>query len=200
MKHREHILVAFSGSANCLALLRLLADGLDESTHKKLILSVSVVIIDETVLFSKEETSRVTFIQEVVNKARAFPFPVFLSSLERCLKEHDFESGVDIVEVRPDGKYDLSENVSWSRKLKDLFVGTTESSAKETLLRHLKRRLLTSSAKCLGVVKVFTAESSTTLSVELMSGKLQYMSSFDRDEKDGEVAFRDSMRAWPAPC
>ncbi len=116
---------------------------------------------------------RSSFVKEVVEKARHFSYPVYLTSLEfalepefspdlltRCVKEGDD----DEYSYRPPEK-------SLTLRLKEVLDGTPEVTAREALFKHLRRRVLVGAARALGASKVFTGESSETVAINLMSGE-----------------------------
>lgn len=164
MKHGDQVLVGFNGDAGAVALLHLISLGTENSSQKRLMFETQTLVMDEGALFFENAQDRLHHVTKIQELAKRFAFPIWFCALEQVYSEN---------EVKVESTPTLPEQ-SLTLKLRALFDQCQEASAKEHMLRQLKRRLLARAATALKTNKIFTAESSTSLACSLMSGEFRF--------------------------
>nr|CAD7423817.1 unnamed protein product [Timema monikensis] len=163
MKDDTHVLLAHSGSQSSLALLHLVWTGLQETTHKRHFFDISVVYIDEGIIFGHSVKQRSATYAAVMNQVHSFQFSFYATALSRVL----CDSTENTCLLNPD--LSLEEEDELDLKLLALFKNVTSLTSKEDLLMKLRNQLLVRVAKELKCSKVFVGESSTRLAVKILT-------------------------------
>lgn len=158
------ILIATSGGASSSALLHLVREGLDESSHKKLRFEPACIYIDESCLSDSPDTGP-ELNQQVCNRVLALKFPCYLTSLEQIMSSQPPVP----VSISEDGPVELNTSLELKEKLQRLLSSCKSDSAKQDLLEQLRQELLSQCASALGYQKIFLGDSATALSVCILS-------------------------------
>ena len=171
MRPGDHVSVAFSGHPASICLAHCIRSGVDEA-QKRLLFDATLLVVDESGAFNRTAEERESFVRSLLSLAREFKFAVMITPLEDALQPCDDESkdSIRLYDVGPDFVYELPSS-DQTERLRSVFAGIKEPSAKEDLLRNLKQRVIIRASKKMGVKKIFTAESATSLAVTLLSGK-----------------------------
>ena len=160
IKINDKILIAFNGSHGSLALLKLVRNSFqDENNPKKISYLPHVLIIDETGILNFQ-------LDQVNSIAEKFDFPVYCVHLSKVL------------DMSGDKKIIGDENDSPTNDdllhINKLLNETSDESAKMSMLKILRMKLVLKAAKDIGCTKVFTGENATSLAVTLLSGKSNF--------------------------
>ena len=159
---RSRVLIGFHGNDAALSLLHLVSQGLSAQQNgiANTLVEHSVLVIDESGLAGGDKEEQ----RKVIECARTFDFPVYVVALEKAVSIDALTVDAIFNDVF---EYPGEEETS---RLQQALDCTAEHSAKETVLKQLRRRLLAKAATLLGMDRVYTAESATSLAVSLMSG------------------------------
>nr|CAD7597400.1 unnamed protein product [Timema genevievae] len=163
MKDDTHVLLAHSGSQSSLALLHLVWMGLQETTHKRHVFNISVIYIDEGIIFGHSVKQRSTTYAAVMDQVHNFHFSFYATTLSRVFCDNTENTCL----LNPD--LPLEEEDELDLKLLALFKNVTSLTSKEDLLLKLRNQLLVRVAKELKCSKVFVGESSTRLAVKILT-------------------------------
>ena len=182
-------MICFDGSSSGLALLHLNSSSEGESTNgknRRLLFTTDVVFIDDGGAFGESESNRRNRISDVIVVAEKLGFGgIMVTYLEHAI------SGCDHIPIVKSEKYAIDPQLPSDEersRLKELFSGMKDCTAKQSMLRHLKRRLLMRIAKENRFGKLFTSECSTSLAVSLLSG----IATGRGMQIPSDVGFRDS--------
>ena len=156
----DRILVGVSGGENSIALLHLLKQGI-ESDHKKLLFVPVVVWIDEGAVLDLDIEQRRKNAAEMREILESYGFSYHFARLE------DYISGEVVL---CDGQADLQCDESQSRALHATLSSLRDCTARQELVVQVRRTVLLGAARLLGCLKIMTAETSSRLAVELLSG------------------------------
>ncbi|XP_068200967.1 cytoplasmic tRNA 2-thiolation protein 2 [Palaemon carinicauda] len=161
----DQILIATSGGVSSSALLHLVREGLDESSHKKLRFEPACLYIDESCLSDDSPDAGPEFVQQVCNRVLSRKFPCYVISLEHIMSS---QPPVPTLYIE-DGSAELSTSLELKEQLRKLLSSCKTDSAKQDLLEQLRRELLCQCAGALGYSKIFLADNATSLSVSILS-------------------------------
>ena len=199
----SRVLICFDGSSSGLALLHLNSTSEGESSNgknRRLLFTIDVVFIDDGGAFGEPESNRRNRTSEVLAVAEKLGFgDIMVASLEHAISDCDQIPLVKSHGEAPERYLPSDEERS---KLEELFSRTRDCTAKQSLLRHLKKKLLMRIARENEFGKLFTSESSTSLAVSLLSGiatgrGMQIPSDVGfRDSTDPDVAVIRPMREF----
>lgn len=176
----EHILVAYSGGSASSALLHLIQEGRNPRAHRKLRFTATVIHIDETGALKLVDADRDEKLREIIACVKQRQLPFLLSSLEQelHLKQADSHEAPDISSVcwdvdSDDGEAEFRKRTAETERLKELFAALKSDSAREEFLRVAKLRLLVAVARMKGFDKILVGDSSTRLSVRILTDMAQ---------------------------
>ena len=135
--------------------------------------TTDVVYIDDGGALGKSESDRESRTIEILVMAEKLGFAsIMVTSLEHAISDSDrvpfIRSDFILSEFGPEGP--VLPSAHDRARLRELFSGIMDPSAKRSLLGHLKRKLMTRIAKENRFGKLFTSESSTSLAVSLLAG------------------------------
>uniref|UniRef100_L7M1D3 Cytoplasmic tRNA 2-thiolation protein 2 n=1 Tax=Rhipicephalus pulchellus TaxID=72859 RepID=L7M1D3_RHIPC len=157
LKPGNKVLVAFSGGPSSAAMLRLLRDGFSEDTHKKLLFEPSLVYVydDSSVLGTHGD---------VTDLMKESGFPYYTCSLDSLYS-------TERLKLDPSSRCpELGDSNGAARTA---FAAACQSfktlTDRESFYRLCLRRLLLRLARDNGFLKVFTAETGTSLAATLLT-------------------------------
>lgn len=183
------VLICFDGSSSGLALLHLNRSSEDESSSgqkRRLLFTTDVVFIDDGGAFGESERNRRNRTSEILVVAEKLGFgSIMVTSLEHAISHCDQIPVVKSDRYAPDRHLPSDDERS---RLEELFSGMKDCTAKQSMLRHLKRKLLMRIAKENRFGKLFTSECSTSLAINLLSG----IATGRGMQIPSDVGFRDS--------
>ncbi|CAB3361972.1 Hypothetical predicted protein [Cloeon dipterum] len=155
---QKSVLVAFSGSASSLALLKLLSDAVAAGpSHRRIMACPKIIYIDEGALLGMSAEERLTKCKEILEVTAGFGFPAYAVPLN--VQE---SSPVDI------RNYEFHGNTD--DKLISLFESVSDTTSKLDLLNRLRCNVLSSCAQQLKSPLVMLADNSTSVAVKILSG------------------------------
>eukprot|EP00794_Sanderia_malayensis_P008978 gene8978-9936_t len=156
IRQDEKVLVAFSGGPASCCMLNLIKEGLSENVHKKLRFYPEAVFINEGEI-----------LDWTANKSKEVD-----ESVVKFCQDRGFQANllkISSLEVDDNNEKDNSSTQASSIKIKDLFQSIKTLTAKQDLLNTLRVRLLLKYAKDNNFTKILVAETSTNLSMKLLS-------------------------------
>ena len=166
----------------------------DESSSgqkRRFVFTTDVVFIDDGGALGKSECDRESRTAGILVMAEKLGFgSIMVTSLEHAVSDSDqvplIRSDLILSAMGPEGP--ILPSAHDRARLRELFSGIKDPTAKKSLLGHLKRKLLTRIAKENRFGKIFTSESSTSLAVTLLSG----IATGRGMQIPSDVGFRDS--------
>ncbi|XP_062519879.1 cytoplasmic tRNA 2-thiolation protein 2-A-like [Corticium candelabrum] len=192
IQYGEKVLIALSGGPSSSAMLQLVRDGLSAGARRKLKIEPSAVFVDEGMLtgdgLSDDELS---VVRQTLEGAS---FPCYFVSLESVFKAEKI--GLNETAHAPE--------IAHARELKTVFSSLTSLTAREDMLESLRSRLLVSVARQYRCTKIMVGDSSTRLSVRLLSNVSQGrggtvpLDTSICDDRHDDVAFIRPMREFTA--
>ncbi|XP_026283226.1 cytoplasmic tRNA 2-thiolation protein 2 isoform X1 [Frankliniella occidentalis] len=163
MKPSDVVLAAFSGSGKSNAMLHLLHAGLSEQSHKRFLFKVQVLYIDEGAILGTSLEDRTANLQAISGIIEQYGFKSYYTTLASIFEE----TGSKCFPLVKDSTLKIKENSE--EELKNLFLNVKSLTAREDLLRQLRRKIFLQSAKELDCCKVFTANTSTDLAIHILT-------------------------------
>ena len=160
----------------------------DESSGQKrrLLFTTDVVFIDDGGAFGEDLSNRNARTLEILRVAEKLGFEsIMVASLEHAISDCD---QIPLLKSEKYVRNLLLPSDDDRRRLEELFSGMKDCTAKQSMLRHLKRKLLMRIAKENRFGKLFTSECSTSLAVNLLSG----IATGRGMQIPSDVGFRDS--------
>jgi hypothetical protein len=146
--YHSRVLIGFDGGPSSVSLLHLNHSGFEDASsgaRRRLLFTPDVAVIDDGGVFGLSDKERADHVNKVTELARKFNFIVYATSLEYALLEDGKIPLKNVGETQPNP--DMTPTAQLTKRLEALFKGMTEQSAKESLLRQMKRRLLIRIAK-----------------------------------------------------
>ncbi|KAI5754245.1 hypothetical protein M8J77_007073 [Diaphorina citri] len=160
MRPQDKVLVAFSGSHSSMALLHLLQEGMQLSSHKRILFSVCAIYIDDCSI------SQVSISERKANNAQIATamkyFDSYFTCLEQALEPDNMKLYTDVTELP-------LEQFAKDSEIYKLFQTVTTLSSRQYLLQTLRQNLLLQAAKKLNCTKIFTAETQTDLATKIIA-------------------------------
>ena len=154
--------------------------------NRRLLFTTDVVFIDDGGAFGESESNRRNLTSEIIVVAEKLGFgSIMVTSLEHAISDCDHTPLIKSDKYAPDCHLPSDEERS---RLEELFSGMKDCTAKQSMMRHLKRKLLMRIAKENRFGKLFTSECSTSLAVNLLSG----IATGRGMQIPSDVGFRDS--------
>ncbi|KAL1464952.1 hypothetical protein WDU94_004552 [Cyamophila willieti] len=160
MRPQDKALIAFSGSHSSMALLHLIHEGMQLSSHKRILFSVCAVYIDDGSV-AKLSISERRKVNSGVQAAMS-NFEHYFICIEQSLGPNNATLYSNAEEL-PLDKY------SEDGELNKLFETVTTLSSRQYLLQTLRQNLLNQAAKKLNCTKIFTAETQTDLATKIIA-------------------------------
>merc|ERR1719189_3079633 len=105
---------------------------------------------------------------EVLELAKMFDFPIFVAHLSMVLKSGEESKGKVVTEST--NYLSTSDLNNEGKELMAMLSQTPDETAKDSLIKDLKRQLLLRAAADLNCEKIFTGECATSLAITLLSG------------------------------
>jgi len=166
----EKVLLAYDGSVAAGSLLAMLGESdcgsggnsASVSQGKRLFLTADVIVVDDWTPFTDSESNRTSAIEALVASAASYGHQVHVVTLE-----HVFDGLMPLQRMEKEAEnfyYNLPDQ-EITEKLVTLFKETLEITAKESLLRQLRRKALVRAARLMNVTKEFTTE---TVSIQIL--------------------------------
>eukprot|EP00112_Aurelia_sp_Birch-Aquarium-sp1_P006914 Seg1755.4 transcript_id=Seg1755.4/GoldUCD/mRNA.D3Y31 product="Cytoplasmic tRNA 2-thiolation protein 2-B" protein_id=Seg1755.4/GoldUCD/D3Y31 len=203
IRQGEKALIAFSGGSSSCCLLNLIHDGLSENVHKKLRFIPQVVFLDESAILDWTEAKTKTISGDVQTFCGKLGLELDCISLEQLFSQgsEGRSCSQEISDHCSDEKSTISSKTNCPKEiLKECFRNVKSLTAKQDLLHCLRSRLLGIHAKEKGCTKIIVAETSTSLSIKLLSNIAQGRGGslpFDvavNDSRDDEIRVIRPMR------
>uniref|UniRef100_A0A8D8XG35 Cytoplasmic tRNA 2-thiolation protein 2 n=1 Tax=Cacopsylla melanoneura TaxID=428564 RepID=A0A8D8XG35_9HEMI len=163
MRPQDKALIAFSGSHSSMSLLHLMHEGMQLSSHKRILFSVCVVYIDDGSVAKLSISERRKLNSAV--EASMSKFEHYFMCIEQSLEAHQHATLYSSAEELPLDKYTEEDG----GELNKLFETVTTLSSRQYLLQTLRQNLLTQAAKKLNCTKIFTAETQTDLATKIIA-------------------------------
>ncbi|XP_077982237.1 cytoplasmic tRNA 2-thiolation protein 2-A-like [Glandiceps talaboti] len=215
VKNGEKVLLAFSGGQSSSAMLKLVQEGLNEETHKKLRFHPGVVYIDEGAVTSQSLEERHSILSKVQSVFSQYGFPCHIESLETVLDLEDSEEGGQHSETSRErlsnektssdlcsGLDKLIIDESQTQRLQDLLASTKSLTAKEDLLQVLRTKLLLHIARTHDYDRIMVGNSGTNLSICILAdlakgkGAAVPLDTNFADRRYGDIYFLRPMREF----
>ncbi|XP_074646056.1 cytoplasmic tRNA 2-thiolation protein 2-A-like [Tubulanus polymorphus] len=198
VKHKEKVLLAYSGGHGSTALLHMVIDGLSERCHKKIGFIPGIVYINEGATLNLTAEENKAKCDEIVSVMEKSGLPYFVSSLENALN------------LMPDGEVDddgLSRDYSRmdlnaEQSLRQRLAAFKTLTAKMEFIKILRHKLILDIARRNGYNKVMTGETAMNLSIQILSniaqGKGAHISidTGFTDERDSKIMILRPMREF----
>ncbi|XP_014261572.1 cytoplasmic tRNA 2-thiolation protein 2 [Cimex lectularius] len=159
MKSGDKILLAFSGSPSSICLLDLVQNYIDERRRKKISTSAVLLYIEEAFLFDKTPEERSELLNEIYNALLLYDFKTFYASYDSFFDEEI------MLYKSPSSLLDSTDNSRMSKLLEDC----TTDTAKIDLLVKAKNDVLVKAARWLQCNKIFLADTSDHIAVNVIS-------------------------------
>ncbi|KOC63349.1 Cytoplasmic tRNA 2-thiolation protein 2 [Habropoda laboriosa] len=161
VRPNDSILIAHSGKANSTALVHLVSSDAYESISKKLRLQCKVLYIDDGMVKGHTVEEREFVRNALAKEAERLRSTMYVVPLTKCLTDVIYED-IQSVSV-PQMSIAIEDTV-----LAETFDTLENDTAKDELLRQLKRKLLVSAARKLNCNKVFIADTSVDLAIKVL--------------------------------
>ncbi|CAG2120701.1 unnamed protein product, partial [Medioppia subpectinata] len=161
----ERVLIAFSGGVNSSAMVRMITDGLKEVQHKKLRFVPSLVHIDESILSDEPIERNEPIIKEIRDLMLDTKWQCFVSSLHMSYRENDTNFYTDLIQQSVDSQSDND----CRKAFMDSFSGIKSLTSKQEFVKRMRNRLIADIAYIEKFDKIFFANNSTDLAINLMS-------------------------------
>ncbi|KAK3916568.1 Cytoplasmic tRNA 2-thiolation protein 2 [Frankliniella fusca] len=160
MKPADVVLAAFSGSGKSNAMLHLLHAGLSEQSHKRFLFKVQVLYIDEGAILGASALDRTASLHAVAKLADQYGFHSYYTTLSSIYDE----TGPKCIPLAQDSV--LAINKDSEQELTKLFLNYMSTN---TLTLLNRRKMFLQSAKNLNCSKVFVANTSTDLAIDILT-------------------------------
>ncbi|KAK7084126.1 Cytoplasmic tRNA 2-thiolation protein 2 [Halocaridina rubra] len=159
----DHVLIATSGGPSSMAMLHLVRDGLNETSHKKLRFQPAFLYIDESCLSHSLENGP-DLVQKICFQVAALKFPCYFISLEKVMSLK-----FPIPTLYKDDSKTSSVTTELKEDLKKLLSSCKSETAQQDLLLQLRQEIYYQCAKALGYQKIFLGDNATTLSISILA-------------------------------
>lgn len=163
MRPSDVVLAAFSGSLKSHAMLHLLHTGLSEKSHKRFLFKVQFIYVDEGAVLGLSLPERTANLRAIAKLAEQYGFSGHFTSLA-CLYN---ANGPRCFPLNKNSTLTIDNSLEQDLQL--LFQNISNLTAKEDLLKQLRKQLLLLAAKELCCGKVFMAPTSTDLAVQILT-------------------------------
>lgn len=164
IRHGDKVLVATSGGASSAAMLHLIRQGLNETSHKQLRFEPAFLYVDESCL-SENPSSGQEYIKKVCGEVTSLNFDCYVTSIEQIMSTQVMSPVLFTEEWNEET---LPKIKSQEESTKDLLMSCKSPSAKEDLAEQLRQDLILQAAKALGYQKVFLGDNATSLSIAIL--------------------------------
>ncbi|XP_076657341.1 cytosolic thiouridylase subunit 2 [Halictus rubicundus] len=160
MRPTDSVLIAHSGKANSTALVQLIKDNANESTSKRLRFKCKILYIDDGIArgFSLGERKHIR--NALVKEADNIQIAMYITSLTTSTSDILCQD-VQLMDVS-------QINTVHDEFIEKLFHSMENETAKDELLRQLKRKVLVRAAHELNCNKVFVADTSIDLATKVL--------------------------------
>ncbi|XP_042866004.1 cytoplasmic tRNA 2-thiolation protein 2-like [Penaeus japonicus] len=164
IRHGDKVLVATSGGPSSVAMVHLIRQGLNETSHKQLRFVPAFLYVDESCL-SENPSSGHEYIKKVCEEVTALKFDCYVTSIEQIMSA---QVKPPVLFTKEWNEEHLLKSQSLEESAKDLLISCKSLSAKEDLAEQLRRDLILQAAEALGYEKVFLGDNATSLSVAIL--------------------------------
>ncbi|KAF6034398.1 CTU2 [Bugula neritina] len=161
----EKVLVAFSGGQASTAMLHLVKEGKSVRAQKKLRFVPGLIYVDEGAVLGHSNEDRQRIIDRISELFMDSGYEHHIIKLEQVFSE-EFS---DATLLSPNN----AEVKTSQERLQQLFDSVQTITAKEQFLRTLRQQLISQVAKSQGYSKVIIGDTSSRLSVALLSSMAQ---------------------------
>ncbi|XP_043255189.1 cytoplasmic tRNA 2-thiolation protein 2 isoform X1 [Colletes gigas] len=158
----DTILVEHSGEANSTVLVHLIKANANESVNKRLKCLCKILYIDDGMVMGRTLEERKFIWNALAEEAESLQLPTYVVPLTECT------TNVHCEEIR---SINVMETTATSNDaiMQKIFNNLESNTAKDELLRQLKRKLIVSVARELNCNKAFVADTSLDLAVQVLT-------------------------------
>lgn len=163
MKPSDVVLTALSGSIKSHVLLHMLHGGLSEKSHKRFLFKARVLYIDEGAVLGLSLSERLLNLKLMSELVEPYKFQSYFTTLSSVF---DTE-GPRCFALNEQSTLHISDHCE--KELLNMFDNVQSLTAKEDLLKVLRRQLLLLASQELMCNRLFTAQSSTDLAIQILT-------------------------------
>ncbi|KAG7168336.1 Cytoplasmic tRNA 2-thiolation protein 2-A-like [Homarus americanus] len=161
----DRVLVATSGGPSSAALLHLIREGLNENSHKKLRFEPVFLYVDESCVSNSPKTGP-EYVEKICSEVISRDFLCYVTSLQQVMAP---EAHPPVLFTKEWKEMNLPGSPDLDKKLCELLTSCRSISAQQDLHEQLRHKVILQSAHDLGYTKVFFADNSTKLSINILS-------------------------------
>ncbi|XP_029045713.1 cytoplasmic tRNA 2-thiolation protein 2-A [Osmia bicornis bicornis] len=184
VRSTDSVLIAHSGKVNSTVLVHLIKANVNETSCKKIPFQCKVLYIDDGLVKKRTIEERQFIRNALVKEAESTQLLTYIVPLSKYTSDNIFE---EIQPVNVPGINITRDDVA----IQEIFNGLESDTARDELLRQLRRRLLVSAARSLNCNKVFLADTSVDLAVKVLGN----ISTGRGSQLPFDVAFSDTRCA-----
>ncbi|XP_078035651.1 cytosolic thiouridylase subunit 2 [Augochlora pura] len=161
MHPTDSVLIAHSGKANSTALVQLIKDNANELASKRLRFKCKLLYIDDGMVKGLSLEERKCVRNGLIKEADNLKMTMYVTYLTT------FTNDIHCEEIQnTDGP--RANTTRDDEFIREVFHGMESETAKDELLRQLKRKLYVSAARKLNCNKVFVADTSIDLAIKVL--------------------------------
>ncbi|CAL7949734.1 unnamed protein product [Xylocopa violacea] len=162
LRPNDSVLIGHSGKANSTVLLHLITADVNEPVSKKLKFQCKVLYIDDGMVKGLTIEERECIKSVLMKEAESLPLTVYTIPLLNCTIDSDCK------QIHPTNIKQMSTNEYNDTTLRKVFENLENDTAKDELLKQLRRKLLISAARKLNCNKIFLADTSLDLAIKIL--------------------------------
>ncbi|XP_043276774.1 cytoplasmic tRNA 2-thiolation protein 2 [Venturia canescens] len=160
----DKILVAHSGKSGSTVLLHLIKAGMHESVHKRLVFETKIVYIDEGAIDGQNCEERSAKIEAIKEQIAYLGFQCFAQTLSQSLI-NDMPRTFKLETLSSS----LENFTNEDERLREILSKLPNRTSKLELIKKLRKKLIFNAARNLNCNKIFLADDSTSLAIDILS-------------------------------
>ncbi|XP_076754982.1 cytosolic thiouridylase subunit 2 [Xylocopa sonorina] len=161
LRPNDSILIGHSGKANSTVLLHLITADVNEPISKRFKFQSKVLYIDDGMVKGLTVEERECIKSALIKEAESLPLTVYTVPLL------NYTNHINCKEIHPTNIVQMS-TTNEDTTLKKVFENLENDTARDELLKQLKRKLLISMARKLNCNKIFMADTSLDLAIKVL--------------------------------